>query len=108
MIWSILVTSVLIVISMFIFKKFSNLTSTSTSGGKKAFEIEKQLLSALANNRLDDFARIFKEHQFPANYVTVMKKSLLQLCVSYKEHGLPFMHYLIDQGADVNFILDVR
>ena len=69
----------------------------------KISEGEKLLLNALHENDFDRFVTIFKEQKFSPNFVTYTSKSLLQLTISYK-HSIPFIQFLLEQGADVNYI----
>ena len=64
---------------------------------------EKQLLKALHDNDYDHFVSIFKESRFSPNFITYLGKSLLQLSISYR-HSIPYIQFLLQQGADINYI----
>lgn len=98
--WTLLFTvSLLVLVSMKLFNKlFGNNSPRGIPQGEKA------LLDALAQDDIENFKKIFQTHKFNPNYVTYTKKSILQLCISYK-HSLPFIEYLLSlPGIDVDFV----
>ena len=69
MIASIICTALIIIVSMFLFNKFSK---SQDPRGKKPLAVERKLLDALAQDNIEEFKRLFFADKFSPNYVTVV------------------------------------
>lgn len=69
MIATIICTALVVLLSMFLFSKF---TKPQDPRGKKPLPVERKLLDALAQDNMELFRQIYFSEKFSPNYITVV------------------------------------